>query len=95
MENRTASINGGFVALYEACKYLVSNGTISKMPIKFFIGAVSVGVGTAYIQDLCYAEDSKAIVDMNVVLNEFGDFARITGYWRRRYLLKGRFEQIN
>lgn len=77
---RTASINGGFVALYEACKYLLNNGTISKMPIKFFIGAVSVGkVGSNIIQDLCYAEDSKAIVDMNVVLNEFGDFIELQG----------------
>ena len=77
---RTASINGGFVALYESCKYLVSSGTISKMPIKFFIGAVSVGkVGSDFIQDLCYAEDSKAIVDMNIVLNEFGDFIELQG----------------
>ena len=77
---RTASINGGFVALYEACKYLVSEGIIKKMPIKFFIGAVSVGkVGKEYIQDLCYKEDSKAIVDLNVVLNEHGDFIELQG----------------
>ena len=60
---RTASINSGFIALHEACKYLVASKVIKKFPIRFFIGAVSVGkVGTKYIQDLCYAEDSKAIV---------------------------------
>ncbi len=77
---RTASINAGFVALYDACKHLVKTKTIKTFPIRFFIGAVSVGkVGTKYIQDLCYAEDSKAIVDMNIVLNEFGDFIELQG----------------
>lgn len=77
---RTASINGGFVALYEACKYLINNRTIDKMPIRFFIGAVSVGkVGSDYVQDLCYKDDSKAVVDLNVVLNEHGDFIELQG----------------
>ena len=77
---RTASINGGFVALYEACKYLVKQGAIKTMPIKFFIGAVSVGkIGKEFIQDLCYKEDSNAIVDLNVVLNEYGDFIELQG----------------
>ncbi|MDD2370655.1 MAG: ribonuclease PH [Firmicutes bacterium] len=77
---RTASINAGFVALYEACQHLVNTKTIKIFPIRFFVGAVSVGkVGKKYIQDLCYAEDSKAIVDMNIVLNEFGDFIELQG----------------
>ncbi len=77
---RTASINAGFVALHEACKYLIDTKIIKKFPIRFFVGAVSVGkVGSKYIQDLCYAEDSKAIVDMNIVLNEYGDFIELQG----------------
>lgn len=77
---RTASINGGFIALHDACSYLVKKGYIDIMPIRFFIGAVSVGkVNDTYIQDLCYAEDSKAVVDMNVVMNERGDFIELQG----------------
>ena len=50
------------------------------MPIKFFIGAVSVGkIAESFILDLCYEEDSKAIVDMNIVLNDQDMFIEIQG----------------
>lgn len=77
---RTASINAGFVALYDACRGLLKEGIIEENPIKSFIGAVSVGkVRDEYILDLCYEEDSKAIVDMNVVLNEEDLFIEVQG----------------
>lgn len=77
---RTASINGGFVALHGACQHLLKKGLIQENPLRFFIGAVSVGkVHGEYILDLCYAEDSNADVDMNIVLNENGDFVEIQG----------------
>lgn len=77
---RTAAINAGFVALYDACRGLVDKGLIGENPIRFFVGAVSVGkVNDRLILDLCYEEDSRAAVDMNIVLSESGDFIEIQG----------------
>ena len=77
---RTAAINAGFVALYDACRGLVDKGLIRENPIRFFVGAVSVGkVKDRLILDLCYEEDSRAAVDMNIVLSETGDFIEIQG----------------
>ena len=77
---RTAAINAGFVALYDACRGLVDKGLIGENPIHFFVGAVSVGkVNDRLILDLCYEEDSRAAVDMNIVLSESGDFIEIQG----------------
>jgi len=72
---RTASVTGAFVALYIALKNL---GLTSA--IKSFLAAVSVGIlnGTVCL-DLNYEEDSTAEVDMNVVMNEEGEFAEIQG----------------
>jgi ribonuclease PH len=77
---RTASITGGFVALVLACKSLVSAGTIEKIPITDFVAAISLGViGKEEMLDLCYSEDSGAIVDMNVIMAEKGGFIEIQG----------------
>lgn len=67
---RCAAITGGWVALYHALSNLKSQGKITRMPLDSPIAAVSVGiVGHQPVLDLCYAEDSKAEVDMNVVMN--------------------------
>ncbi|TCT12153.1 RNAse PH [Natranaerovirga pectinivora] len=71
---RTASITGAFVALALACNHLKKKGLIKKIPLKSFVAATSVGiVGSEGLLDLCYSEDSKAQVDMNVVMtnNEY------------------------
>lgn len=66
---RTAAITGAFVALVDACKVLVDDGLISKLPIADFVAATSVGlIEGEEMLDLCYHEDSNAIVDMNVVM---------------------------
>jgi len=66
---RTASITGAFVALVDACNTLLMQGVIDNIPITDFVAAVSVGiVGDEELLDLCYAEDSNAVVDMNVVM---------------------------
>lgn len=76
--SRTASITGGFVAMYDAVNYLMQRGLISENPIKNFIGAVSVGiVDDECILDLCYEEDSRAQCDMNVVMTDEGDFVEL------------------
>ncbi|MFO0654557.1 MAG: ribonuclease PH [Polyangia bacterium] len=66
---RTASITGGYVALALAVKRLMAKGLIRENPLTRAIAAVSVGIidGQAYL-DLPYEEDSRAEVDMNVVM---------------------------
>lgn len=77
---RTASITGAFVALAIACDKLKKEGIIEKMPIKGFVSAISVGVyKETCILDLCYAEDSRARVDMNVVMTGTGEFIEVQG----------------
>ncbi|MGE5473201.1 MAG: ribonuclease PH [Ignavibacteriales bacterium] len=77
---RTASITGGFVALADACRGLIEQNLIEKMPILNFVAAVSVGkVEEDVILDLFYNEDSQARVDMNVAMNDKGEFIEIQG----------------
>ena len=66
---RTASITGAFVALGLALERLVEAGTLSSVPLKDFVAAVSVGIVEGEILlDLAYEEDSRADVDMNFVM---------------------------
>ena len=66
---RTASITGAFVAMAMAIDKLVKSGAIKTMPIRDYVAATSVGIidGTPML-DLAYEEDSRADVDMNVVM---------------------------
>ena len=70
---RTASLCGGYVALHDACTRLVSSGAISRHPLVDECAAISVGIvdGEARL-DLPYEEDSRAEVDMNVVMTGQG-----------------------
>src|ERR1700731_3177015 len=66
---RTASITGAFVALGLALEKLVEARTLTSVPLKDFVAAVSVGIVDGEILlDLCYEEDSRADVDMNFVM---------------------------
>lgn len=78
---RTASITGAFVALVLACGKLLEEGTITKLPITDYLGAISVGVlSDGAIQlDLDYEADFAANVDMNVVMTGNGEFVEIQG----------------
>lgn len=77
---RTSSITGAYVAMILALNKLVEQGMLEKIPVNDFIAATSVGIvnGTPVL-DLCYAEDSAAEVDMNVVLTGAGRFVEIQG----------------
>jgi len=77
---RTAAITGGYVALAQAIYKLVETGEISQQVYLPPVAAVSVGVleGEALL-DLCYAEDSRAEVDFNVVMNAAGKFIEVQG----------------
>lgn len=77
---RCASITGGYVALWIACKRLLDEGKIERMPLTGQVAAVSVGVyQNEPILDLCYEEDSHAIVDSNVIMTDAGAFVEIQG----------------
>src|SRR5438477_670728 len=66
---RTASITGAFVALGLALQKLVEAGTLSAAPIRDYVAATSVGMVDGEVMlDLAYEEDSRAEVDMNVVM---------------------------
>jgi len=77
---RTAAITGAYVALADAFRKMVKEGLIEKVPIKNSIAAVSVGkIRGKIFLDLNYEEDSKAEVDMNVVMTGDGKFVEIQG----------------
>ncbi|MEG6523246.1 ribonuclease PH [Desulfotomaculum sp. 1211_IL3151] len=77
---RTASITGAYVAMIFALNKLVEQGMLKKIPVRDFIAATSVGIVSGKpIIDLCYAEDSAAEVDMNVVMTGAGRFIEIQG----------------
>lgn len=77
---RTAAITGGFVALGLALKYLKDQGDISRLPIRNFVAAISVGLSkTGPLLDLNYDEDSTIDTDMNFVMNDKNEFIEIQG----------------
>jgi ribonuclease PH len=77
---RTASICGGYLALHDALTRLVQNKAISRHPLIDHCAAISVGIidGTPML-DLPYVEDSRAEVDMNVVMTGAGKFVEVQG----------------
>lgn len=81
---RTASITGAFVALVEAIAGVYNKD--KPFPIKDFIAAISVGIlsDNNAVLDLCYEEDSKSTVDMNVVMTGSGEFIEIQGTGEER-----------
>lgn len=77
---RTASISGAFVALCLALMKLQAEGVINKLPIRDYVAATSVGiVDGEIVLDLEYTEDSRAEVDMNVVMTGRGEFVEVQG----------------
>lgn len=77
---RTASITGAFVALSDALKKMQDKKIIRKNPLNDFVAAVSVGlVDGLPLLDLNYGEDSRAEVDMNIVMTGAGRFVEIQG----------------
>jgi len=77
---RTASITGAYVALYRACSLLMKRGLLTLQPVRTAVAATSVGVvGGDILLDLCYAEDSRADVDFNVVMTAQHEFIEVQG----------------
>ncbi len=77
---RTAAITGAYVALVDALRGLLAQGVLSALPLRDCVAAVSVGkVDGELLLDLCFEEDSRAEVDMNVVMTGGGEFVEIQG----------------
>ena len=77
---RCASITGSFVALVDALRALRARGVFPRVPVRDFVAATSVGIVKGnLVLDLCYAEDSKAEVDMNVVMTGRGGLIEVQG----------------
>jgi len=77
---RTASVSGGWVAIYQALLRMKEMGEINTIPVKNIVAAVSVGIVDGLpMLDLCYEEDVRADVDLNVVMTDRGEFVEIQG----------------
>lgn len=77
---RTASITGGYIALEIAVKKLIDSGKLTSSPIISKVAAISIGkVRGEILLDLDYIEDSKADVDMNIIMNDKDEFIEIQG----------------
>lgn len=75
---RTAAVTGGFVALSYALHKLVADGVLPEMPLKTCVAAISAGiVEDELLLDLCYEEDSAAMVDLNCVMTGEGELIEL------------------
>ncbi len=92
---RTASICGAYVALHDAFTRLLAKGTISKHPLTDSVAAISVGIIDAVpMLDLPYAEDSRAEVDMNVVMTGSARFVEVQGTAEGMAFSRGELDQM-
>jgi len=92
---RTAAITGAYVALVDACSWLLSRNKIKKNPIHGQIAAVSVGIfNNTPVLDLDYPEDSRAETDMNVVMNDGGGFIELQGTAEGHAFRKEELDQL-
>jgi ribonuclease PH len=90
---RTAAITGSFIALVDALQKLKKDGLINRVPVADYVAATSVGILDGnLILDLCYEEDSKAEVDMNVIMTGSGDFIEIQGTAERKPFSKEKMD---
>ena len=92
---RTASVNGGMLAVALACRKLVEEGVVAENPLKNWIGAISGGVidGEVVI-DLDYEKDSRADTDFNFVFSENGNIIELQGTAERVPLDEDRFFEL-
>jgi ribonuclease PH len=92
---RTAAICGGYLALHDACARLVATGALASHPLVDQCGAISVGVVDALAHlDLDYSEDSRAEVDMNVVMTGAGKFIELQGTAEGQAFSRSELEQL-
>jgi len=92
---RTASITGSFLALVDALNKLKKDAVFNKIPIRDYVAATSVGIVNGdLLLDLTYEEDSKAEVDMNIVMTGKGEFIEIQGTAERKTFNKEQMDKL-
>ena len=92
---RTAAITGSFIALVDAIAKIKKDGKIKEVPVRDYVAATSVGIlNGALLLDLCYEEDSKAEVDMNIVMTGSGEFIEIQGTAERNPFSKEQMDKM-
>jgi len=92
---RTAAITGGFVALALALERMVAAGILKSVPLRDSVAAISVGiVDEVPLLDLAYDEDSRAAVDMNVVVTGNGRFVEIQATAEGRPFVGDELQQL-
>ncbi|WML47353.1 ribonuclease PH [Neobacillus sp. PS3-34] len=93
---RTASITGAFVAMAVALNGLGEKKSLSRFPIKDYLAATSVGIleNNETVLDLNYIEDSKAQVDMNVVMTGSGEFVELQGTGEESTFSYGQLQEL-
>ena len=92
---RTASITGSFIALADAFATLKEKKVLKKRPLVDFLAAISVGrVGGVAMADLCYEEDSRAEVDMNLVMTGRGRLVEVQGTAERGSFAKEELDRF-
>lgn len=92
---RTASITGAYVALVDAFRKMVKAGVIEEIPVRDSVAAISVGkVDGKVLLDLNYDEDSRAEVDMNVVMTGSGKFVEVQGTAEEAVFTKKELDEL-
>ncbi len=92
---RTASVNGGMLAVAIACKKLVDEGILHENPLKNWIGAISGGIiDGKVVMDLDYEKDSRADTDFNFVFSENGNIIELQGTAERVPLEDDKFFEL-
>jgi ribonuclease PH len=92
---RTASITGAFVAMALAMERLIAMGILKKSPLIDSVAATSVGiVDDDALLDLCYEEDARADVDMNVVMTGSGEFVEVQATAEGRPFAGGEMQEL-
>lgn len=92
---RTAAITGACIALIDAVRHMQVKRMIKHDPIRTLVGAVSVGIfNNTPILDLDYQEDSKAEVDMNIIMTAEGEFIELQGTGEQRAFNEQELSQL-
>ena len=92
---RTTSISGAFIAMVDAINKIHKTKPFKVYPIRNFVAATSVGIlNGEKILDLCYEEDSKAMVDMNIIMTDEGEFVEVQGTGEERPFSRAELNEL-
>ena len=92
---RTASITGSFIALMDAISFLKKKNILEGVPVRDYVGAVSVGIVDGKLcLDLDYEEDSRAEVDMNIIMTGSERLIEVQGTAEKKPFSKKELDKL-